>query len=172
MRQRLPVFAQDLLWKLPTFCPSPLCLSYQVIYGVKKKKKCMEHILKFMIVCLNKHTNTSNKRKFVTDWGAKTTLIRSSRMQCVDIKFLVWGNLKWVFSTFEKAYLWQEIFFELWQRFELLVPHKCLWVFRKSENVQGEIQTLRKAKSLAGDFTGDQFSYGRVLNYWRRKKCL
>ena len=59
---------------------------------------------------------------------------------------------------FEKANLWQEIFFELWQSFELLVPHKCLWFFKKSENVQEEIQTLRKGKSLAGDFTGDQLT--------------
>ena len=33
----------------------------------KEEEKSIERILKFMRTCLNKHTNTSNKRKFVAD---------------------------------------------------------------------------------------------------------
>ena len=35
--RRLPLFAEGLLWKLPTFCPALLCLSLHLIYGVTRK---------------------------------------------------------------------------------------------------------------------------------------
>ena len=128
--RRLPLFAEGLLWKLPTFCPALLCLSLHLIYGVMRKS-CQILDLKRPGICTtlmsklwhrNSKTLILYSRIHNLEWSFFTIRSCISQKRKIVLGFKIFG------STFSS----REALSELWQCFELL-EHKCLLVFPSFE---------------------------------------
>ena len=68
---------------------------------------------------------------------------------------------------FEKANLWQETFCWVMAEFWIIGAAQVSLILQEIWNVQEEIQTLIKGKSLAGDFTG-----GQLTEIWQSFELL
>ena len=131
--RRLPLFAEGLLWKLPTFCPALLCLSLHLIYGVTRKSCQILDLKRPGTIyaqhwCQNYGIVTPKLWSYIAvyiTWNGVSSQyapVFNSQKRKIVLGFKIFG------STFSS----REALSELWQCFELL-EHKCLLVFPSFE---------------------------------------
>ena len=127
--RRLPLFAEGLLWKLPTFCPALLCLSLHLIYGVTRKRLPILDL---------KRPGTIYAQHWCQKYGIVTpklwSYIHNLEWSFFTIRSCISQKRKIVlgFKIFGSTFSSREALSELWQHFELL-EHKCLLVFTSFE---------------------------------------